>query len=112
VCTQVIKQISEFLGYDDVRRIRADDLVAWKADCSPGLKQRPSATASSLRWLRADRLSSAVAHDGEFVLTRLSELREPQSQPYPDGERRARRKPKDQNDMGPGREEGLFGRKK
>jgi hypothetical protein len=70
------------------------------------------ARASSLQWLRADRLSGAVAHDGEFVRTRLSELREPQSQPYPDGERRARRKPKDQNDMGPGREEGLLGRKK
>jgi len=59
-----------------------------------------------------DRLSSAVAHDSEFVRPGLSARREPQSQPYADAERRARRKPKDQNDMGPGREEGLFGRNK
>jgi len=65
-----------------------------------------------LRRLRADRLSSAVAHDGEFVRPGLSAQREPQSQPYPDTERRARRKPKNQNDTGPGREQGLFGRNK
>src|SRR5712664_4464574 len=62
--------------------------------------------------LRADRLSSAVAHDGKFVQPGLSARREPQSQPYPDTERRARRKPKDQNDVGPGRDQGLFGRNK
>jgi hypothetical protein len=51
-------------------------------------------------------------HDGEFVQPGLSARREPQSQPHPDTERRARRKPKDQNDTGPGRDQDLFGRNK
>ena len=41
--------------------------------------------------IRADGLSSAVAHDGEFVQLELSARRQPQSPPHPDTERRARR---------------------
>ena len=54
----------------------------------------------------------AVADDGEFVRPGLSAQCKPQSQPYPGAERCARRKPKNQNDTGAGREQGLFGRNK
>jgi hypothetical protein len=73
---------------------------------------RSASRSLLLRRLRADRLSSAVAHDGEFVRRGLPARRELQSQPYPDPERRTRRKPKDQNDRGPGRDQGLLGRNK
>ena len=41
VWRRTMNQLSEFLGHDDVRRIRADDLVAWKADLlAKGLKAK------------------------------------------------------------------------
>jgi integrase len=41
VWRRVMTQLSEFLGHDDVRRIRAEDLVAWKADLlAKGLKAK------------------------------------------------------------------------
>ncbi len=41
VWRRTMKQLSEFLGHDDVRRIRAEDLVAWKADLlAKGLKAK------------------------------------------------------------------------
>jgi hypothetical protein len=41
VWRRIMKQLSDFLGHDDVRRIRAEDLVAWKADLlAKGLKAK------------------------------------------------------------------------
>jgi integrase len=41
VWRRTMKQLSDFLGHDDVRRIRAEDLVAWKADLlAKGLKAK------------------------------------------------------------------------
>lgn len=41
VWRRTMNQLSEFLGHDDVRRIRADDLVAWKAALlAQGLKAK------------------------------------------------------------------------
>jgi hypothetical protein len=41
VWRKVLKQLSDFVGHDDVRRLRAEDLVAWKADLlAKGLKAK------------------------------------------------------------------------